>query len=141
MKYAVQQRVLRKTNSDSKYCAVLLQYMKEIACKLRSQALMLSLDDKCTIPLGEPELPQSTGVRPHHRSLGLIGTANVSLDHDFHTAGVVPPECVLVNILDNSRDSFYGGTIHVTVKDKVFQPSTTLRHTVEIVKIIRVQVT
>ena len=141
MKYAVQQRVLRKTHSDSKYCAVLLQYMKEIACKLRSQALMLSLDDKCTIPLGEPELPQSTGVRPHHRSLGLIGTANVSLDHDFHTAGVVPPECVLVNILDNSRDSFYGGTIHVTVKDKVFQPSTTLRHTVEIVKIIRVQVT
>ena len=42
-----------------------------------------------------------------------------------------------MDIPDNSRDSFYDGTIHVTVKDKVFQPSTALRHTVETVKLIR----
>ena len=111
--------------------------MKELACKYNPQTLMLSLDDKCTVPLGEPELPQSTGVRPHHRSLGLLATPSISLDHDFHVARVVPSACVLVDIPGNSRDSFYDGTVHVTVKDKVFQPSTALRHTVETVKIIR----
>ena len=78
VKYAVQQRVLRKTHTDSKYCAILLQYMKELACKYSPQTLMLSLDDKCIVPLGEPDLPQSTGVRPHHRSLGLLATPRVS---------------------------------------------------------------
>ena len=57
VKYVVQQRVPRKEHSDSKYCTVLLQYIKEMACQFSQQTLMLSLDDKCTIPLGEPELP------------------------------------------------------------------------------------
>ena len=61
----------------------------------------------------------------------------MSLDHDFHVAGVVPSVCILVDKLKNSRHSSHDGIIHVTVKDKVFQPSSALRHTVETVKIIR----
>ena len=33
-------------------------------------------------------------------------------------------------------DSFHYGNVQATVKDKVFQPSTALRHTVETVKVI-----
>lgn len=62
VKYSVQQRLLRKKHMDSKYCAKILQYMKEMACKFSSKTLMVSLDDKCCVPIGEPDLSQSTGV-------------------------------------------------------------------------------
>ena len=91
-----------------------------MVCKLSPQTLILSLDDKYSVPLGEPDLPQSTQVRAQNRSLGLVETSNVSLDHDFYVAGVVPSVCVLVDIPENNRDSLPNGIIHVTMKDKVF---------------------
>ena len=60
VKSYVQQRLLRKKHNDSKYCAILLQDMKDMACKFSPQMLMLSLDGKCSISFGEPDLPQST---------------------------------------------------------------------------------
>ena len=80
------------------------------------QTLMLSSDHKCSVPLGKPDLPQSTGVRAQNRSHGLAGTSNVSLDHDFHVAGVVPSVCVLVDIPGNSRASFHDGNIDVACR-------------------------
>ena len=99
-------RLLRKKHMDSKYCAKILQYMKEMACKFSSKTLMVSLDDKCCVPIGEPDLPQSTGVRQHNRSLGLLGVPKVALDHDFHTAGAVPSVCFLIDILKIAKIHF-----------------------------------
>ena len=42
-----------------------------------------------------------------------------------------------VNIPDNHRDSFYDGTVHVTLKDKVLQPSSASRHLAETTHILR----
>ena len=42
-----------------------------------------------------------------------------------------------IDIPPNVGDSFYNGDVHVTVKDKVFSPSSALRHTTETVKILR----
>ena len=67
VKYFIQQRLLRKKNSDSKYCAILLQYMREFACKFSSQALRVSVDDECSVPLDEPDLPQLTEHRAQNR--------------------------------------------------------------------------
>ena len=89
------------------------------------------------VPHGQPDLPQATGVRALNRSFELVGTSNVSLDHHFHVAGVVPSVCILVDNLKNNSHSSHNGIIHVVVKDKIFQPSSALRHTVETVKIIR----
>lgn len=44
---------------------------------------------------------------------------------------------VFVDIPDNSRGSFYHGDVHITLKDKIFQPSTPFRHAAETVKIVR----
>ena len=52
VKYSVQQRLLRKKHIDSKYCAKILQYMKEMAVRFNTETLMLSLDDKCCVPIG-----------------------------------------------------------------------------------------
>ena len=137
VKYSVQERLLRKKHIDSKYCAKIPQYMKEMAARFNTETLMLSMDDKCCVPVGEPGQPQSNGVRPQQRSLRLVSVANMTLDHDFHIAGAVPSVWVIIDISKDSKDSFHEGKVYVTVKDKVFQTSTVLRHTVETVKVVR----
>ena len=69
----------KKKHIDSKYCAKILQYMKEMAAMFNTETLMLSLDDKCCVPIGEPGQPQSSGVRAQQRSLGLVSVANMPL--------------------------------------------------------------
>ena len=97
--------------------------MKEMAVRFNTETLMLSLDDKCCVPIGEPGQ--------------LVSVANMALDHDFHTTGAVPSVCVITDMPKDSKDSFHDGKVHVIVKDKVFQASTALRHTVETVKIVK----
>ena len=108
-----------------------------MACKFSSQTLMFSLDDKCTSPLGEPGPPQSTAVKSHNSSLGVVGSTNVSLNNSFHIVGVVPSVCMVICVPENYRSSYHTGNDNVTVKDKVFQPSTAMRPTEQTVKIIR----
>lgn len=49
----------------------------------------------------------------------------------------MPSVCLFVDIPDNSRGSFYHGDVHITLKDKIFQPSTHFRHAAKTVKIVR----
>ena len=42
-----------------------------------------------------------------------------------------------ITIPENVEDSFYGGTVHVSLKDKVFQPSSPVRHGAEFLRIVR----
>lgn len=60
----------------------------------------------------------STGVRAHHGGLVSDPRQNLALDHDFHVAGIVPSVCFVVDVPENSKDSFYNGTVHVTVKKR-----------------------
>jgi len=46
--------------------------MKEFAVKYRKYSLMICMDDKCIIPIGEPEAPISTGVRGHNKVLAPV---------------------------------------------------------------------
>ena len=104
-----------------------------------SITLMISVDDKAIIPVGVPDCPISSGVRGHNRSL-VIGSALQqlkALDHDFHLAGVVPSVAIFPNIPKESRDSFYSGSVFVTLKDKVLQPSHALWHSVELSNIVK----
>ncbi len=51
---------------------------------------MVSVDDKCIIPVGETSCPVSTGVRGHNRSLVPVDGAQLQAsDHDFHLHGIV----------------------------------------------------
>ena len=100
VKYAVQCRQLHREHLDSKYVAVILRYAKELAVRHSECTLMISVDDKAIIPVGEPDCPVSTGVRGHNRSL-VIGNSLEhlkALDHDFHVAGVVPSVAFFPNI-------------------------------------------
>ena len=63
VKYAVQSRQMRKSHPDSRYVAVLLQYVKFFAVSMQAYTLLFSVDDKAIVPVGEPSNPISSGVR------------------------------------------------------------------------------
>ena len=87
--------------------------------------------------MGQESAPVSSGERAHNRSLVTEGQQLLALDHDYHVVGIFPSVCFEIDIPDNVKDSFYRGKVHITVKDKIFQPRSPLRHAVENVNIIR----
>ena len=136
VKFAVQIRQLRKDHPDAKYCRVILKYARRFTCLHRAVTTYMSVDDKAIVPVGEPNLPIAASSRSHNRSLVLSSAQLKALDHDFHIHGIVPSVSFVVNIPESSQDSFYSGKPYVTLKDKVIQPSSALRHAAEQYKIL-----
>ena len=93
VKYAMQQSLVRVHHQDSGFGRHQFKILKCFACKWKDFALFQSIDDKAIIPVGNPDQPVSTGVRAHHGGLVGSGGKIVSLDHDFHIAGLVPSVC------------------------------------------------
>ena len=138
VKFGVQVRQLRKDHVDRHYVSALLQYLRSFAVQYRACMFLVSVDDKCIIPVGEPACPVSTGVRGHNRSLvPLHGPQLQALDHDFHLHGIVPSVAFFVDVPEDPSDSFFAGHPFVTNKDKVTQPSHALRHATELTNLIR----
>lgn len=138
VKRTVQQRLLRAQHEDAGYTAHLYSMMKQFAVKQRAHASFIAVDDKTTIPIGKPNQPISTNVRPHNRSLVASSQQVLSaMDHDFHVHGCIPSVLFKITIPEDARDGFSKGDVYVTVKDKVFQPSSPLRHATEDTEILR----
>lgn len=82
---------------------------------------------------GKPGAPISTSVPHHSQSLSLTASGLATLDHELH---IVPSVVFFVNIPESIKDSFFQGKPFVTLKDKVTQPSHTLRHSLQLDSII-----
>ena len=96
------------------------------------------MDDKAIVPVGEPGIPISTGVRGHNKVMAPAeGPALTCTDHDFHIAGLIPSVAFVCDTPEHPEDSFFQGKMFVTIKDKIFQHSTPYRHAVELLKILR----
>lgn len=120
LKFGVQIRQLRHTHPDSHYVSVLLKYVKEFSVRFRNVLRYVSVDDKAIIPVGEPGMPVSSGVRGHNKSIvPLNGQGPVALDHDYHVCGIVPSVSFFVEVPELPSDSFYNGKAFVACKDTV----------------------
>ena len=137
VKFSVQQRLSCAQHPDAKFAAYQFTIMKNMAVKWREHAEFFSMDDKAIIPVGEPDQVLSTGVRAHHGSLVPAGMKLSALDHDFHVCGLVPSVTFHIEIPEDAGDSFYTGAVHMTLKDKIFEPSSPARHAAEFVKLVR----
>ena len=138
VKYRVQARQARVHHQDTRFVAMQFRYLKQFCVKFRDFTTFVCLDDKAVIPVGEPGVPISTGVRGHNRVLApASGPELVATDHDFHVGGLVPSVTFISDIPTNSLDSFFRGKICVTTKDKVFEASSPFRHATELLKILR----
>ena len=116
---------------------VLLKDAKEYAVNFSQHVTLVSVD-KAIIPVGEPGAAVSTGVRGHHRSLIPSSSFLGALDHDFHIHihGVVPSVSLVISIPESPSDSFFTGQVYIGNKNKVTQPSSPLRHSTELAKIL-----
>ena len=79
---------------------------------------MISVVDKCIIPVGEPDGAESTGVRGHNHSLVTIDGPQLQvLDHNFHVHGIVPSVAFSIDVPESNSDSFFRGHAFVMNKD------------------------
>ena len=91
VKFRVQSRMARLHHLDARYVATQYQYLKQFVVLNQHETIMVCMDDKAVVPIGDPGMPLSTGVRPHNRILAQTeGTELVTMGHDFCINGLVP---------------------------------------------------
>lgn len=140
VRYCLQARQLRSVHEDDHYCLALFKMERAMAVEHRTVSTFVCLDDKAKVPIGEPGQPISTGVRPRP---GIVGTSTEvlqALDHDQASRGSLTPSVVLLcDIPESVGGSFYGGELHVLVKDSVLEPSNPFRHATELSQVLSVK--
>ena len=69
--------------ADAHYCAALLKMVRSFLLHHKDEGVvMVSLDDKHKINLGEPDMPISVGARAHHRGMAAAAAAQPLLASD-----------------------------------------------------------
>ena len=101
--------------------------MKERAIEWKDFTTLLCCDDKAKVPIGDPGVNVSTGVRGK-KSIAPIGTTLGALDHDMTKASLTPSVYFKVDVPDSIDQSFYRGKIYITLNDSVFETSSPVRH-------------
>ena len=135
IKFQLQRRQMRAHHEDAKYVFHQQRYFKEFAVKFKENCVFVSSDDKALVPVGEPNHAISTGVRAHNASLvpsNPSGPVLASLDHDWKIAGIVTSVNFFAEIPDSGTSSFFSVTDTNTLKDRIFEKSSALRHAVEL---------
>jgi hypothetical protein len=140
LKYAVQSHILSKEHIDSHYGGCMRNYWKHVAVSLPEHTVVVHLDDKHAVKVGEPGAPVAALDRGGRVLQVVAAGPQVALDHDFTRAKIVPSVALVQHraLIPRAADeSFYRGQVFVTLKDAVFQPSSPLRHSAELVGIIK----
>ena len=69
VKFRVQSCMARLNHLDARYVATWYQYLKQFVVLNRNKTIMVCMNDQAVVPVGDPGMPLSTGVRPHNRVL------------------------------------------------------------------------
>ncbi|WAR11597.1 hypothetical protein MAR_025777 [Mya arenaria] len=137
VKFRVHTRMARVSHPDAHYVAAYNKYLKHFCVAFKEHTHFVCLDDKSIVPIGEPGIPISKGVRGHNKVMTPgTGLKLVAADHDFHIAGVIPSVVLVTEIPDCADDSFFQGNVFVTCKDK----SPDHRLTYESVKVLLLEI-
>ena len=94
------------------------------------------MEDKAKIPVGEPGTPEA--ATSHQRR--ALSKCNIDLEasnYSYHSVNLttsVIPNC---QIPDSPNSSFYTCQIFVSIKDLVFEGLDPVRHTIELLDVLR----
>ena len=135
IKFMIQARQFRKAHVDAHYASALFRYLKEFAVRYRQHCLMVCMDDKHTVKVGEPNYPVAGAERGKQVLVTSSKTFAVA-DHDFTKFSLTPSVHFLVEIPESMDGSFYTGRVHVGLKENAFQPSSPIRHMAELHSIL-----
>ena len=136
IRHMVQSRQLRHEHPDSHYCNTMYKYLRDFVTTFKANTLMISMDDKHSVQIGEPNFPVAA-VERGRRVLVSEGQTFAVGDHDFTKVKVIPSVTLVVDIPDSSDESFYMGQVNVCLKEGALQPSSPLRHMTELLDILR----
>ncbi len=123
----VQKRQFRKTHIDEHYCAAIFRYLREYALKFRDDSMVICLDDKHRLKVGEPGFPVAAAERGRRVIVSLQEEFHVA-DHDFTRFSIIPSVIFSIDIPDTIEGSWYHGQVCVVFKEAAFQPSSPIRH-------------
>lgn len=98
---------------------------------VREHSIFVCLDDKHKIKIGEPQFPVAAAERGRRVPVANNQSFQAG-DHDFTKFGIIPSVIFIIDIPENVEDSWYTGTVYVGLKDSTFEPSSPLRHSVEL---------
>ncbi len=133
----IQQRQFRKHHPDEHYAAAIFRYQREHALKYRDYSGFICLDDKHRIKVGEPGFPVAAAERGRRVIVSKTQTFQVG-DHDFTKFSLVPSVTLVVSIPEKIIcDSWYDGKVYIGLKDAVFEPSSPIRHMVELSSVLQ----
>lgn len=80
--FMVQKRQFRKSYEDEHYAAAIFHYLREYVIRLKDYCMLVCIDDKHRLKVGEPGCPVATAGRGK-RVLVWAGTTFKLGDHDF----------------------------------------------------------
>ena len=108
VKFMIQQRQWRHQHPDAHYAAATFRYIREYALMVREYCLLICLDDKHKIKVGEPGCPVATAERG--RRVPVRGDEVFAVcDHDFTKFSLIPSVIFIVDIPAIISDSWYSG--------------------------------
>ena len=131
IKFMIQARQFRKAHVDAHYASALFRYRREFSIRYREYCTFVSMDDKHTIKVGEPEYPVA-GVERGKQVLVTSSKKLAVADHDFTKFSLTPSVSFIITIPDSILGSFYTGRVFVGLKENAFQPSSPIRHMAEL---------
>lgn len=131
LKHRIQSRQFNAFHIDAHYAAALPKNLKEFAVLHRDFCVLLSVDDKNHIPVGEPGVPIATIYRSKKAGTH-VNIPNIAADHKCKFS---PSVAIVIEVPEDVSGDFYNGQVTVTLKDTIFQPSNPMRHIAEIRKI------
>ena len=127
----IQKRQFRAFHDHEHYAATVFRYLHEYAVKLKEYCLMVCIDDKHRLKVGEPGFSVAAAERGK-KVLVRAGTTMEVGDHDFTKFSVVPSVALVVDIPDKIDELWYRGQVFIGFKDAAFEQSSPLRHATEL---------
>lgn len=127
VQYKIQRRQLRSDHVDTHYANAQFKYLKERAVQMSANVQLVCCDDKAKVPIGEPGVAVSTGVRGK-QTIAPVSTTLGALDHNMTKASLTPSVILKVAIPDSADSCFVRGQVTISVNDSVYQPASPFRH-------------
>ncbi|CAH1782286.1 unnamed protein product [Owenia fusiformis] len=100
IQYKIQRRQLRASHEDAHFCAAQFKYMREKSIEMTKNGICVdfhSADDKAKIPVGDPDLCISTGVRGK-KTISHIDKQHEAADHDMSKNSITPNVLLQIDV-------------------------------------------
>lgn len=129
--HRMQTRTVRKANQDSHWCAALRLYLFGWIVDNRDYIDVQFVDDKSSIPIGDPDCPVECVPR-QKKTICIPGQTAAVTDHDFVRCHITPSVTLKPDIPQgHGEHSWVQGVGSVILKCAVFEASSAMRHETE----------